>query len=167
MFGCAGRAFKDVQASDAGQRLGFLALCGVLTACAVSFSVLAAAEESLAAPTEHGTRPRQASHAAIGGTLEHRVAVLSKALDLDAGQQAKLRGILERQREAVHKVWSDSTLLPSERAPATHAVGDRTADSIRTILTEEQNKKYNPPKAPLPASAGSDVESWMTAQRVK
>jgi hypothetical protein len=100
--------------------------------------------------------------------LDRRVKAFTKALDLDARQQAELRKILERQRDAVRKIWSDSGLPPAERGPATLAVSDRTAGLIREMLTDEQRKKYNPPKPPAARnSAQPDVSVWMTATRPK
>jgi hypothetical protein len=63
----------------------------------------------------------------------------------------------------VQKVWSDSSLLPAERAPATHEIGERTADRIRAMLTEEQRKLYNPPRPSTPHETPPDVSKWMTA----
>ncbi len=97
------------------------------------------------------------------GALDRRVRLLAKALDLSARQQRELRGILEAQRDAVQKVWSDSSLLPAERAPATHEIGERTADRIRAMLTEEQRKLYNPPRPSTPHETPPDVSKWMTA----
>lgn len=113
---------------------------------------------------------RESARTASAGTLDGRVSALSKALDLDTRQRAELRKILENQREAVRTIWSDRSLLDAERVPATRAVEDRTADQIRAILTEEQKKKYNPPKpapAPAPRSAPPDVAAWMEAARPK
>jgi hypothetical protein len=100
-----------------------------------------------------------------GGTLQHRVDVLSKALQLDARQRTQLLTILESQRQAVSNIWSDPKLLPSERTPATRALQERTANQIRAILTDEQRKLYNPPKPqgaePPPPP---NVEEWMRKQ---
>ncbi len=110
------------------------------------------------------------AHTQVAGTLDHRLNVLTKALDLDERQRSELRTILEEQREAVLKIWRDTKLLPAERAPATHAVAERTADRIRAILNEAQRAKYNPPKpppAPTPDSGAPNVDAWMKATRPK
>ena len=139
---------------------------------AVSVAVLAifAAAPARADEPAAPTPPRPVAHTQVGGTLDHRVQVLAKALALDERQQAQLRTILEEQRVAVLKIWRDTKLLPAERAPATHAVADRTADRIRAILTEEQRAKYNPPKPPpppAPESGAPNVETWMKTTRPK
>jgi hypothetical protein len=114
----------------------------------------------------HAVESQAPVHTVTAGTLDHRVAVLSKALDLDARQQRELWKIFASQREAVKKIWSDPALLAAERVPATRAAEERTADAIRAILTDEQKKKYNPPR-PAPPSGRPDVGAWMDATRAK
>jgi hypothetical protein len=108
--------------------------------------------------------PRPAAHARAGRSLEHRVDVLSKALQLDARQRAKLLAVLDNQRVAVASIWNNPALLPAERTPATLAVEERTADQIRAILTDEQKKLYNPPKPQGTGSPAPDVADWMQQQ---
>jgi len=111
------------------------------------------------------TESSSTAHAATSGTLDHRFKVLAKALELDARQQAELWQILNSQRQTVRKIWSDPALLSAERVPATRAVEERTADEIRAILTEDQKKRYNPPKPQGAAPAPPNVEAWMDAAR--
>ncbi|HEY3655538.1 MAG TPA: hypothetical protein VGL34_11255 [Steroidobacteraceae bacterium] len=99
-----------------------------------------------------------------GGSLQHRVDVLAKALQLDARQRTELLTILESQRETVRKIWSDPALLPAERTPATRAVQERTANQIRAILSEEQRRRYNPPKPQGTEPPEPNVEDWMRKQ---
>ncbi len=106
--------------------------------------------------------------AASTSTIDHRVEVLTKALDLQPSQQENLRKIFADQRDAVRKIWSDPRLLPAERAPATRAVEDRTSDEIRAMLNDEQRKKYNPPKPAAKPGSPADapnVAKWMEATR--
>jgi hypothetical protein len=141
-----------------------------LVVCATAAGAATADAESarpagLAAPT-----PRLAARDRVATTIDGRVKLLSKELELDAGQQRELRAILERQRDAVKRVWGNGNLLPTERGAAVRAITDRTADQTRALLTEAQRKKYNPPKpagASSPASAAPDVAGWMEAMRSK
>lgn len=113
----------------------------------------------------------QAGHAEVSGaraghaTLERRVDALSKALDLDPRQRSQLLIILEAQRAAVTKIWSDPALLPAERAPATRAVEEHTADQIRRILKPKQLERYNPPKPQSAKKPSPDVSKWMELTR--
>jgi hypothetical protein len=154
------RVSGDLQVARGGSARPLVVAVAMLATCAASGTAFADA------PTEDATKQRAAQHTAAG-TLDRRVEVFSKALELDARQQAELRMILLHQREAVRKIWSDGTLLPAERAPATRAVADRTADQIRAILSDEQKKRYNPPKPPASGSGPPDVSAWMEAKRPK
>ena len=127
--------------------------------CAAATATVVADEVSSTGRTVAPTPARER----VAATLEARVRLLSQELDLGPQQQAEVRGILERQRAAVRKIWSDSTLLPGERGPATRAVSEHTADQIRSILTETQRKKYNPPPPTLagPGTGAPEVQAWM------
>ena len=98
-------------------------------------------------------------------TLENRVEALSRALELDSRQHAQLLVILQAQRAAVAKIWSDPGLLPAERAPATRAVQEHTADQIRSILRPAQRERYNPPKPESAKRPSPDVAKWMDLTR--
>ncbi|MGH8314970.1 MAG: hypothetical protein ACRETU_07445 [Steroidobacterales bacterium] len=101
-----------------------------------------------------------------GSSLDDRVKILAKALDLDVKQQSELRNLLEAQREQVMRVWNDTSLPAANRISATRAIGDKTAEQIRALLNEEQRKKYNPPaqrRDPAPDSSSRTVEDWMQA----
>jgi hypothetical protein len=124
--------------------------------------VARAATNSNAAPD-----PVRAGRQGGASTLEDRVTAFAKALELDPVQQARLRKVLMEQREAVRKIWSDRALLPAERVPATRAANERTGDEIRSILSDDQKKKYNPPMPSSPPERGDtrSVEQWLDATR--
>ena len=99
--------------------------------------------------------------------LERRVAVYAGSLGLNANQQALLRSVLLRQRDEMQRVWNDTTLTAAMRVHATQAISGATADRIRSMLTEAQRKRYNPPPTPHNNMARTDspsVESWMNAE---
>jgi hypothetical protein len=126
-----------------------------------------------ATPQSEGSEPQAAnpppaqatSRTQAAGTLQHRVDVLARALDLSERQKAALLGILEAQRAAVTKIWNDSSLSPAERAPATRAVEEHTADQIRAILSEQQRQHYNPRKPDSVQTPPPDLEKWMAMTR--
>jgi hypothetical protein len=108
--------------------------------------------------------PHLPARVRAGGSLQHRVDVLAKALQLDARQRTELLTILESQRQAVGKIWNDPALLPAERTPATRALQLRTADQIRAILSKEQRNRYNPPNPQGAAPPSPNVADWMQKQ---
>jgi hypothetical protein len=133
----------------------FLTLAGL-----VLVPASAATENNAAAASAQGRTARYHG----GSSLDGRIRTLSKALDLDVRQQAELRKILIDQRDQVRKVWDDQSLLAAYRVSATQTISERTSDRIRSILTDEQKKKYNPPKPQDQAeNPRPDVEVWMNA----
>jgi hypothetical protein len=120
--------------------------------------------ESAATAVSGPAKPAPRARVRAGGSMQHRADALAKALELSARQRTSLMTILEDQRQAVTKIWSDPALLPAERTPATRAVEERTADQIRGILSEEQKKLYNPPKPQATEPPPPDVEGWMQKQ---
>jgi hypothetical protein len=101
--------------------------------------------------------------------LDRRVALLTKALDLDARQQTALRKVLMDQRAQAQRIWSDESLPSANRIALTKAVSSQTADRIRALLNPEQRKKYDPPPQDGPASvvANAHVEDWMQAGKTR
>jgi hypothetical protein len=100
--------------------------------------------------------------------LQDRVRLLTKALDLDARQQAQLRKVLESQRQRVLAAWNDTSVAPARRIAATQAISEETNARIRALLNEEQRRKFGPPRqAREPEAPGPSVEAWMskTAQK--
>jgi hypothetical protein len=108
------------------------------------------------------------SHLQEHTALDSRVAIYARSLGLDANQQMQLRSLLMWQRDQVQRIWNDATLTAAMRIHATGAISDATADRIRAMLTEEQRKRYNPPRPPRDSVAHAeapDVESWMKANK--
>ena len=124
---------------------------------ALAIAPLALAEGPDAAPA----KPAGAVSAPAESVLERRIRLLAHELELDAGQQVSVRRTLEDQRVAVRAVLSDVRLLPAERGPAISAIQERTADQIRSILTEEQKQKYNKPRHSSSGSERPDVQTWL------
>jgi hypothetical protein len=105
-----------------------------------------------------------AEHHARKAGIEQRVRLLANALELDAKQQKALRKLLEQQRDDLQKVWNDAAMPAAYRVAATQAVSDQTSDAIRDLLTDEQRKKYKPPRQPHAPPEGlgqRTIEEWM------
>lgn len=112
----------------------------------------------------HATAARSRAHHPTAVTLEDRVHLVAKELDLDARQQASLKDILLAQRAEVAKVWSDSSVPAAVRVGATQAVSERTAERIRAILTPEQREKYvkDHNSETSVGTPGVDLQKWLT-----
>ena len=149
-------------------RLASIAAIVLVAACSGATAAVAGADQppvdTVATPSSAKPAPSPGARVRAGGSLQHRVDVLSKALQLDARQRTQLIAILESQRQEVSRIWSDPKLLPAERTPATHALQERTANQIRAILSDEQRKLYNPPKPEGAAPPALNVEEWMRKQ---
>jgi len=150
------------------------AMCGGWRAASPVLLVLALAAPC-ALPAQAEAAAQSAAEVSKGAAhprgrrsgLDDRVAMLTRALELDAKQQVALRKVLQREREQIMEVWSDTSVAPARRVAATQAIGDRTADQIRALLTDEQKKKYNPPRQVHEAAGSSrSVEDWMTNGKV-
>ena len=118
-----------------------------------------------AAPRVAGEASPAAAHRRVRRPgLDQRVALLTKALALDARQQTALRKVLMDQREQAQRIWSDTSLPSANRIGATKALSRQTADRIRALLTPEQRTKYEPPPpqdGPAQAVSNAHVEVWM------
>ncbi len=104
------------------------------------------------------------ARARASATLDERVAFYAKELNLDEHQQSRLRELLTEQREQVQRLWADTARPPAERIQATKAIENATSDRISSMLNEEQQKKYNPPRPPhdkLIQAQSTSVEDWM------
>jgi hypothetical protein len=156
-------AAGSANAANAGTEAGESAAVAV-PAPDQSAADTAATGDTPATPSSVRPAARPPGRVRAGGSLQHRVDVLAKALQLDARQRTELLAILESQRQAVSKIWSDPALLPAERTPATRALQERTANQIRAILSEEQRKRYNPPKPQGAEPPSPNVEEWMRKQ---
>lgn len=114
----------------------------------------------------HSRRPPQTTEA----ILAERVRLLTVELDLTTAQQAALHDLLARQGEAIRRVWLDRTLTEGERGPITGAIGERTADAIRNLLTPKQREKYNPPRpntTQQQAGGSRDLSKYLDALQRK
>lgn len=114
-------------------------------------------------PGEPGIRHKSMS------PLDKRVALLTKELKLDAGQQVKVKKILQEQQAQVSRLWSDTSMAPALRVNATQMIGDHTADQIRALLNDEQRTKYvqQHKREAKVGAPGADVQTWMTSNKVK
>src|SRR5215472_14122283 len=77
-------------------------------------------------------------------TLDDRVKRFAKALNLDAAQQAGLKSVLQRQQARATQLRLDESLSGTERISRLRDLQQDTVLQIRSLLNEEQKKKYDP-----------------------
>ena len=86
-------------------------------------------------------------------TIEQHLKMLSEKLDLTAGQQAKIRPILQRMQEEWQSVMRDTSLSEQARHDKMKSIRDMANKQARPILDKEQKKKLDElEQEPLPAS---------------
>ena len=128
------------------------------------FLVLALPDKPALAQASGTAAPR---HHASGRykrpSLDDRVAVLGKNLDLTEAQRSALKKILEQRQQDTLRI-RDSSATGSVRIEQFRALQERTILQIRAILTDEQKKKYDPliPRTrPAPSTPQRSVEDWL------
>lgn len=76
-------------------------------------------------------------------TVEQHLKALSEKLDLTAGQQAKIRPILQRMQADWQTIMRDNTLSEQARHDKMKSVRDKAERQARPLLTKEQKKKLD------------------------
>lgn len=130
-------------------------------ALTLAMSAASAADDASAAARVH----RPPAHHTPGQGIDESVRRLTRSLDLDSAQQAKLREVLWDHHRQVMQLRNEDSTVMVDRAGATLALLDRTKARIRDILNEEQRNKYSvdvPRDQTAPAQA--DLQHWMQLQ---
>ena len=125
------------------------------------------------APSNADSPPRvRPHHSATRRTpaevINQTVRRMTRALDLNAEQQLKLREILVEQHGAILRLRTEGTGPGTDRVAMSAAIVDRTKSKIRAMLTEDQKQKYMsdvPYEQTAPARA--DLQHWLSIQDAK
>jgi Spy/CpxP family protein refolding chaperone len=96
-------------------------------------------------------------------TIDDRVRVLARSLDLNEAQRAAVKKILEQRRQETLRIRQDSSISGGARIDRFRALQDNTVERIRAVLNEEQKKKYDPlaVRRTQPAPQQRSVEDWL------
>jgi Spy/CpxP family protein refolding chaperone len=106
--------------------------------------------------------PRSAPHRYRRITIDDQVKGLTKSLDLTETQQTAVKKILELRQQESLRIWRGTS--GSERVSRFRMLQVRTASRIRSVLNDEQKKKYNPlGQRPPQQPDQKSVEDWMKA----
>ncbi len=104
--------------------------------------------------------PRQPRKKAL---IDDRVRAFAVSLNLTEAQQAAVKKILEQRQAEILRLRTDTSISGSERIDRLHLLQDQTVNKIRSVLDDEQKKKYDPlavRKVP-PSSDQKSVEDWL------
>jgi hypothetical protein len=119
------------------------------------------------APSHRARASRPQARHAPGHGIDETVRRLTRGLELDPGQQAKLREILwDEQRQA--RRLRENPGAGVDWASATATIVDQTKARIRAMLTDDQRKKYaTDVPHDLTAPGQADLQHWMQLQESK
>jgi hypothetical protein len=107
-------------------------------------------------------------HLTIAQSIDESVRRLARGLDLDPGQQVRLRQILVDQHRQMTQLRSGASQVSGDATGMMLAIYDQTKARVRAMLNEEQLKKY-PAAVPREqtAPAQADLQHWMQLQESK
>ena len=116
-------------------------------------------QDSRPAPPAH-TGPRHDRRV----NLDDQVKGLARNLNLDQEQQAAIKKILEKRQQEILRIMHSSS--GPDGIGHLQALQVGTAEQIRSVLNDEQKKKYNA-LAPHPqqTSPQPDLEDWIRATK--
>lgn len=115
-------------------------------------------------PAAVAAQPSTAPHRHAKNSIDDRVAVFAKSLDLNASQQAQLRTILEERQQQSVQLRANTALSGEARIDRFRALQDQTVERIRAILTDDQKKKYDPLTVrKVQQQQNTDVDKWLAA----
>ena len=104
----------------------------------------------------------------VAQSIDESVRRLAHGLDLDLGQQVRLRQILVDQHRQMMQLRTRGAGEPGDVTSAMLAIYDQARARIRSMLNEDQLKKY-PAAVPREqtAPAQADLQHWMELQESK
>jgi Skp family chaperone for outer membrane proteins len=76
-------------------------------------------------------------------SVDQHLKMLSERLDLTAGQQTKIRPILQQMLDSREKLMQDSSLSSEARAEKQKSLHDAADKQARKFLNDEQKKKLD------------------------
>jgi hypothetical protein len=136
----------------------------LLLGIAIFFRTPAFAQASEAA-TPRAQRP---PHSSRKSNIDARVKVLAKNLDLNEEQQSAVKSILEARQQQTLLIRSDPSISGSARIDRFRALQDATVERIRSVLNDEQKKRYDPMAArQIQSTPEHSVEDWLKASTPK
>jgi Spy/CpxP family protein refolding chaperone len=120
------------------------------------------------APDAASPQPQAKQPAPRRSNIDVRVSSLAKNLDLTEEQQAAVKKILEERQQQTLQIRRDPSISGSARIERFHMLQEATVERIRTVLNDEQKKKYDPMAASHNQTTPEhSVEDWLKATAPK
>lgn len=95
-------------------------------------------------------------------TIESRVSLLAKSLELTEAQQASVKKILEERRQQSLRIRQAPSITGADRIEQFRVLQQSTVARIRAVLNEEQRKKYDPfATQKIQQTPERSVEDWL------
>lgn len=122
-------------------------------------SILGAQQPQAASPKA----PPAPHHSHRRATLENRVRVLARSLNLDQIQQGAVLKILQARQDETLRIRRDTSISGSARIDQFRSLQDKTVRQIRSVLNEEQKKMYDPlaVRTLEPAEDQKTIDDWL------
>jgi Spy/CpxP family protein refolding chaperone len=76
-------------------------------------------------------------------SVDERVQHMTKALNLSADQQTKVKSILENQRDQMMSLKQDSSMSQQDRHAKFGQIHQDTQQKIRDVLNDDQKAKFD------------------------
>ena len=125
-----GQGLKAVQGRSL---IKFVAVMLVLIVCGGS---------ALAAGPLQGMRMRRAGHHQMP-SVDDQLKRITKQLKLNDDQQAKVKPLLEEQRNQMQQLRSDSSLSQDEKMGKMRELRQQSSSQIKAVLNDQQQKKFD------------------------
>jgi hypothetical protein len=102
------------------------------------------------------------AHSSRTSTIDSRVSVFAKNLELTEAQQSAVKKILQdRQRQSL-RIRLDGSTSGADRIEQFRILQQNTVARIRAVLNEEQKKKYDPfATQKVQQTPERSVEDWL------
>jgi Spy/CpxP family protein refolding chaperone len=95
-------------------------------------------------------------------TIDSRVSLLAKGLDLTEAQQSAVKKILEERRQQSLRIRQNASISGGDRIEQFRILQQSTVARIRAVLNEEQRKKYDPfASQKIQQTPERSVEDWL------
>ena len=117
----------------------------------------------VAAQVAGATNPAGQNRTHRRPSIDDRIKILAKNLDLNEAQQSAVKRILEQRQQETLLLRLDPSITGNARIERFRALQDIAVERIRAVLNEEQRKKYDPlaVRGIPPAPDQRSVEDWL------